>query len=74
MNNQRSLLLARGRNDAGASLIEYALLVALVAVVSLSALNYLGTAVEGDFKNLNHQGFAASGGICLSNPNDPSCP
>ncbi|MGD0051786.1 MAG: Flp family type IVb pilin [Vulcanimicrobiaceae bacterium] len=36
-------LLALWKNDEGASLVEYALLVALIAVVALAAIKLLGT-------------------------------
>jgi len=34
------------RDDAGASLVEYALLLALIAVVAIGALSLLGTSVS----------------------------
>ncbi|MGI8756973.1 MAG: Flp family type IVb pilin [Acidimicrobiales bacterium] len=37
------------RRERGASLIEYALLLALIAVVALSAVSFLGGSVSGRF-------------------------
>jgi pilus assembly protein Flp/PilA len=39
-------LLALWKNDEGASLVEYALLVALIAVVALAAIKLLGTSAS----------------------------
>ncbi len=36
-----------GNDERGASLVEYALLVALIAVVCIVAVNFLGTAAQG---------------------------
>ena len=41
----------RGARDRGASLVEYAFLVALIAVVCLGALALLGSATGGNFDN-----------------------
>jgi pilus assembly protein Flp/PilA len=38
-----NLLLLRLRDERGASLVEYALLVALIAIVCLGAVAFLGT-------------------------------
>jgi Flp pilus assembly pilin Flp len=59
--------LNQKRNDTGASLVEYALLVALLAIVSLSAVRALGVGINGTFTRVIRQGFPASGGVC-----DPS--
>lgn len=37
-------------DEAGASLVEYILLVALVAVVSISAITFLGKSAKGKFE------------------------
>ena len=44
----RSWLAAapRGRDDRGASLVEYALLLALIAIVCVAALGVLGGSVD----------------------------
>jgi len=38
-------------NDRGASLVEYALLVALIAVTCISALTYFGSSDAGSLTN-----------------------
>jgi pilus assembly protein Flp/PilA len=40
---------ARTKTDRGASLVEYALLVALIAVVCIVAVTFLGTSAESKF-------------------------
>ncbi|MEB3701904.1 Flp family type IVb pilin [Candidatus Bealeia paramacronuclearis] len=37
------------KDDSGATMIEYALLAALIAVVCITAITNLGTAVSGKF-------------------------
>ena len=39
-------------DEEGASLVEYALLVALIAVVALVAIRFLGEAVSTEFKSV----------------------
>ena len=41
-----------GRGDVGASLVEYALLLALIAVVAIGALVFLGHSVNNQLKNV----------------------
>jgi Flp pilus assembly pilin Flp len=55
------------RKDAGASLVEYALLVALVSVVGMVAIQALGNNVTPSFFKVSTT--LASGDICL----DGSC-
>jgi pilus assembly protein Flp/PilA len=38
-----------GRTERGASLVEYALLVALIAVVCIVAVSFIGTKASGKF-------------------------
>ena len=38
-----------GAGEAGASMVEYALLVALIAIVALAAVRIFGTSVSGKF-------------------------
>jgi len=49
------------KDDDGASLVEYALLLALISVVAIGALTFLGGAVSNTLNNVGHQ-IAASGG------------
>jgi pilus assembly protein Flp/PilA len=42
-------LKARFADERGASLVEYALLVALIAVVCIVAIQFLGTEAESSF-------------------------
>jgi pilus assembly protein Flp/PilA len=46
-------LLARARNERGASMVEYALLVGLIAVVAVIAVSALGLGIQGLFNNAN---------------------
>ena len=40
------------KTDRGASLVEYALLVALIAVVCIVAITFLGSAADEKFSNV----------------------
>jgi len=42
------------RDEAGASLVEYGLLVALIAVVCIVAIRLLGTKVSSNFSNVGN--------------------
>ena len=48
-------LLARRTGDTGASLVEYALLVSLIAVVSLVAVTTLGVGVSEQLQGITSQ-------------------
>lgn len=41
-----------GANERGASLVEYALLVALIAIISIAAISKLGTTVSNQFNRI----------------------
>ena len=41
-----------GRSERGASLVEYVLLVALIAVVCIVAIQFLGTSASTKFNNV----------------------
>ncbi len=43
------------KKEKGASLVEYALLVALIAVVAIAAVTLLGDKVSGTFSNIADQ-------------------
>jgi pilus assembly protein Flp/PilA len=43
------------KDDTGASLVEYALLLALIAVVAIGALTFLGGAVSNTLNNVGQQ-------------------
>jgi Flp pilus assembly pilin Flp len=60
-----SELLYRARTERGASMVEYALLVGLIAVVAVAGLLILGPAIEKLF---------ATSGNCVSSPSNTSCP
>jgi len=45
-------LQARTSSDKGASLVEYALLVALIAVVCILAITFLGSAASSKFESV----------------------
>jgi pilus assembly protein Flp/PilA len=57
-------LLERARVERGASMVEYALLVGLIAVVAVVAVSLLGTSIEGLFSNANN---------CVSTLTSASC-
>jgi pilus assembly protein Flp/PilA len=42
-------LRSHAKSERGASLVEYALLVALIAVVCIAAVTFLGTAADSKF-------------------------
>jgi pilus assembly protein Flp/PilA len=46
-----SLLRAVSRDEEGATMVEYALLVALIAVVVIVAVRSIGTSVNGTLTN-----------------------
>ncbi|MFA5564716.1 MAG: Flp family type IVb pilin [Acidimicrobiia bacterium] len=48
-------LKAHAKTDRGASLVEYALLVALIAVVAIFAVSTLGGKVKSTFSDVNDQ-------------------
>ncbi len=41
-----------GHDEDGASMVEYALLVALIAIVAIVAVTLVGTAVSGEFQTI----------------------
>ena len=41
------------KNDEGAALVEYGLLVGLIAVVCIAAVGTLGTTIDGVFNTIN---------------------
>ena len=41
-----------GRSERGASLVEYALLVALIAVVCIVAISFVGTSASSTFNSV----------------------
>ena len=50
------------KNERGASLVEYALLVGLIAIVCLVAIAFLGSSTSGKFSNVGSQVGAAGSG------------
>ena len=53
-------LRARFDDEKGASLVEYALLVALIAIVCIVAIQFLGTAASSKFDSVG-QSIGAAG-------------
>jgi pilus assembly protein Flp/PilA len=52
----QSFFVTRFKNDErGASLVEYALLVALIAVVCIGAITLLGTSAKSKFSDIGSQ-------------------
>jgi pilus assembly protein Flp/PilA len=41
-----------GKSERGASLVEYVLLVSLIAVVCIAAISFLGTNAKGKFSSV----------------------
>ena len=63
MNYLMTRLLALKRNTAGQDLLEYALLVALIALVAYGAVQLTGTNVNSIFSNIAGKlGTAAAAG------------
>ena len=53
--------LQETREEKGATMVEYALLVALIAIIALAAVRYLGTNVSKQFSNISNSiGASAS--------------
>lgn len=50
----RKFLARLRRDDEGASLVEYGLLVGLIAVVCVAAVTLLGTTIGTYFTNINN--------------------
>ncbi|MFN8473865.1 MAG: Flp family type IVb pilin [Anaerolineae bacterium] len=46
------LVLRVWRDEEGASLVEYAILVALIAIVAIAAVQALGNGITGVFQNI----------------------
>jgi len=53
--NQSEQVKSVKKTERGASLVEYALLVALIAVIAIVAVRNLGTTVSRQFSTLNTQ-------------------
>ena len=63
LGRMRSTLSGRSRSERGAAMIEYALLVGLIAVVAVVGVTFLGTSVSNLFTHANS---------CLSTQGDTS--
>ncbi|MBS1838291.1 MAG: Flp family type IVb pilin [Actinobacteria bacterium] len=48
----KAWLTSRAKTERGASLVEYALLVALIAVVCIAAVSFLGNAAKDKFNTV----------------------
>jgi pilus assembly protein Flp/PilA len=46
-------MLERARTERGASMVEYALLVGLIALVAVVAVTFLGSSISNLFKSAN---------------------
>jgi pilus assembly protein Flp/PilA len=53
------------KKQRGATMVEYAIMVALIAIVAIAAVKFLGQQVSGTFSNagaaMSSQGVVASG-------------
>jgi pilus assembly protein Flp/PilA len=58
----RNLVTRFAKNDEGAALVEYGLLVGLIAVVCLAAVHTLGGTINGVFGSINASLSAALAG------------
>jgi len=54
---QLFLLAPTRRSDRGASVVEYALLLALIAVVCLVAVNTIGQPTKSGLEHVNNSGW-----------------
>jgi Flp pilus assembly pilin Flp len=65
------------RHDRGASLLEYALLVALISIVGISVLSSLGQEItqplDKSERTLKTAAGSVDGGCDATNPNYPNC-
>ena len=52
-NSVKNQVVALAKNDEGAALVEYGMLVGLIAVVCIAAVQLLGTTINGVFGTLN---------------------
>ena len=50
----KSYLAAQAKTERGATLVEYALLVALIAVVCIAAVTVLGQSASAKFSDVNN--------------------
>lgn len=58
----------------GATLVEYSLLVAFIALTSVGALQYFSTSVDDEIVGIERDMSVAAGGFCdKSNPDYPNC-
>jgi pilus assembly protein Flp/PilA len=48
-----SWIKAHTKSERGAAMVEYALLLALIAIVAIAALKLLGETVSGEFSGIN---------------------
>jgi pilus assembly protein Flp/PilA len=60
--DQEVMIEASEKKERGASMVEYALLVALIAVISIVAIRTVGQQVSGNFSNIQKELTAASAG------------
>ena len=51
----RTWLTAQTKSERGAALVEYALLVALIAVVCIGAITFLGNSADSKFSTVGSQ-------------------
>jgi len=58
----KAWLLAQTKTERGASLVEYALLVALIAVVVIGAITLLGRSASNTFSGVSSDLDGATGG------------
>ncbi|HPU39724.1 MAG TPA: Flp family type IVb pilin [Microthrixaceae bacterium] len=50
----KTWLKAQAKTERGASLVEYALLVALIAVVCIAAVSFIGTSANSKFSQVGN--------------------
>jgi pilus assembly protein Flp/PilA len=58
-------LLQRARTERGASMVEYALLVGLIAVVAVVAVAALGGAISNLFNSANNCASGLNSTVCV---------
>jgi pilus assembly protein Flp/PilA len=57
-------------DESGATMVEYALMVALIAIVCIAAVSLLGTQIRGVFQSSAGTLAAASEEACVANGGD----
>ena len=71
--NRAHLRHDRRSGERGQTLVEYGLLLSLVAAVAISALLFLGPVISSTFSNVAQQGVLGSQSSAGNAPSSPQC-